>query len=136
MEEKVVIKKMNKWVLKIMTDVIFLLLLFGLMIIVILHTILPFFPFLLLFDFCIIIGYPLFLRYILQRKWFECVKDYYLQTKYILLPNVVGMTVDEAKKTLKGLKIEYTGSGEKVIEQVPEANQYIKETNTIKLMLK
>ena len=60
----------------------------------------------------------------------------WLDTKYILLPNVVGMTVDEAKKTLKGLKIEYTGSGEKVIEQVPEANQYIKETNTIKLMLK
>ncbi len=59
----------------------------------------------------------------------------WLDTKYILLPNVVGMNISDAKKTLKGLKIEYSGSGNTVIEQVPTANQYIKETNTIKLML-
>lgn len=60
----------------------------------------------------------------------------WLDTKYILLPNVVGMNIDDAKKTLKGLKIEYSGSGNTVIEQFPTANQYVKETNTIKLMLK
>ena len=59
----------------------------------------------------------------------------WLDTKYIMLPDVVGMDLKTAQTTLKGFKIEYTGSGDKVIEQVPSANQYVKETNTIKLML-
>ena len=59
----------------------------------------------------------------------------WLDTKYILLPDVVGMSVDEAKKTLKGFKIEYSGNGDNVISQEPSSNQYIKETNTVKLML-
>ena len=59
----------------------------------------------------------------------------WLDTKYILLPNVVGMSLKDAQKTLKGLKIEYSGTGEKVIAQEPTSNQYIKETSTIKLML-
>lgn len=59
----------------------------------------------------------------------------WLDTKYIMLPDVVGMDLKTAQTTLKGFKIEYTGSGDKVIEQVPNANQYVKETNTIKLML-
>ena len=59
----------------------------------------------------------------------------WLDTKYVLLPDVVGMSVDDAKKTLKGFKIEYSGNGENVISQEPSSNQYIKETNTVKLML-
>mgnify|MGYP004663619057 FL=1 len=59
----------------------------------------------------------------------------WLDTKYIMLPDVVGMDLKTAQTTLKGFTIEYTGSGDKVIEQVPSANQYVKETNTIKLML-
>ena len=59
----------------------------------------------------------------------------WLDTKYIMLPNVVGMTISDAQKTLKGLKIEYSGNGEKVIAQAHESGQYVKETNTIKLML-
>ena len=59
----------------------------------------------------------------------------WLDTKYIMLPDVVGMDLKTAQTTLKGFKIEYTGNGNKVIEQVPSANQYVKETNTIKLML-
>lgn len=59
----------------------------------------------------------------------------WLDTKYVLLPDVVGMSVGDAKKTLKGFKIEYSGNGENVISQEPSSNQYIKETNTVKLML-
>ena len=51
-----------------------------------LHFMLPFFPVLFLLDLCLIVGYPLFLRYVLKRKWFECCKDKLLQIKYILLP--------------------------------------------------
>ena len=59
----------------------------------------------------------------------------WLDTKYVMMPDVVGMSLKDAQKTLKGFKIEYTGSGETVIEQEPASGQYVKETNTIKLML-
>ena len=59
----------------------------------------------------------------------------WLDTKYIMLPNVVGMDLKSAQKELKGFKIEYSGTGNKVIMQEPSPNQYVKETNTIKLML-
>ncbi len=59
----------------------------------------------------------------------------WLDTKYIKMPDVVGMNLKEAQKTLKGFKIEYSGNGENVIYQEPSAGQYVKETNTIKLML-
>lgn len=59
----------------------------------------------------------------------------WLDTKYIMMPDVVGMSLKDAQKTLKGFKIEYTGSGDTVIEQEPASGQYVKETNTIKLML-
>ena len=51
-----------------------------------LHFIIPLFPILSLFDLCLIVGYPLFLRYVLKMKWFDCCKDKLLQIKYILLP--------------------------------------------------
>ncbi len=59
----------------------------------------------------------------------------WLDTKYMMLPNVEGMSLKDAKKALKGFKIEYSGTGDTVIYQEPNANQYIKETNTVKLML-
>ena len=59
----------------------------------------------------------------------------WLDTKYIMLPNVVGMNIKESRKELKDFKVEYTGTGETITYQEPEANQYIKEGSTIKLML-
>lgn len=59
----------------------------------------------------------------------------WMDTKYVMLPNVVGMSLKDAQKELKGFKIEYSGTGDKVISQIPESGQYVKETNTIKLML-
>lgn len=63
-------------------------------------------------------------------------KEYnWLDTKYVLLPNVVGMNLEEAKKTLKGFSLEYSGDGENVIYQTPDPNTYIKEGGTVKLLL-
>ena len=59
----------------------------------------------------------------------------WLDTKYIKLPNVIGMELKEAQKNLKGFKIEYSGNGNKVTYQEPLPDQYVKETNTIKLFL-
>ena len=59
----------------------------------------------------------------------------WLDTKYVLLPNATGLSVDEAKKVLKGFNIEYSGTGEKVIYQSPQANYFVKEGSSVVLML-
>ena len=79
------------------------------MIILQLHFIAPFFPILFLFNSCFWVGYPLFLRYILKRKWFECIRNYSLKIKFILLPYFVMVTTlilwyyDEISKVLQQL---------------------------------
>ncbi len=55
--------------------------------------------------------------------------------KYVVIPDVTGMNSDDAKKILKGFKIEYVGSGNTVINQNPHGNTYVSENATIKLML-
>ena len=63
-------------------------------------------------------------------------KEYnWLDTKYVQLPDVTGLNLEDAKKTLKGFTVEYSGVGENVIYQSPSANTYIKEGGTVKLML-
>lgn len=59
----------------------------------------------------------------------------WLDKKYVVMPNVVGMSKEEAKKALKGFKIEYSGVGENVIYQSPESEYYVEEGSTIKLLL-
>ena len=83
-EDKKEIIKNN--IFKCIDLILNLLIAFGIFIIIVFHIIGPFFPILFLFDFCFVVGYPLFLRYVLKKKWFECTKDYYLKIKYILLP--------------------------------------------------
>ena len=58
-----------------------------------------------------------------------------MDTKYVTLPNVVGKSVEEAKKILKGFKINYSGNGSTIIYQSPEADYYIPEGGEVMLML-
>ena len=63
-------------------------------------------------------------------------KEYnWYDTKYVIVPDVVNMDIKEAKKLLKGFKIEYSGHGNKVIYQSPKANYFIKAGSTVMLML-
>lgn len=63
-------------------------------------------------------------------------KEYtWLDKKYSILPNVVGMSKEEATKTLKNYKIEYSGDGDTVIYMSPEAGYYVAEGETIKILL-
>ena len=63
-------------------------------------------------------------------------KEYtWLDQKYVVVPDVVGMTIDEAKKVLKGFNIEYSGNGEPVIYESPKGGMYVKEKGTVVLML-
>ena len=63
-------------------------------------------------------------------------KEYtWLDKKYSILPNVVGMSREEATKALKNYKIEYSGTGDTVIYMSPEAGFYAPEGKTIMLLL-
>lgn len=59
----------------------------------------------------------------------------WLDTKYSLMPDVVGLSKEEAIKILKGYKIETNGSGDKVLYQEPQANSYVVDGGIVRLML-
>ena len=89
MEKEVITKEIKELTLKAINAILSIFYIFGLFAILAFHKIVPFFPVLFLFDFCFLIGYPLFLRYVLKRKWFECTKDDYLCIRYIMLPLII-----------------------------------------------
>ena len=63
-------------------------------------------------------------------------KEYtWLDQKYSILPNVVGLSKEEATKALKNYKIEYSGTGDTVIYMSPSAGYYVKEGETIMILL-
>ena len=51
------------------------------------------------------------------------------------VPNLVGMKVDDAKKLLVNFNIEYSGTGEYIVSQSPEAKEKIEDQSTVRLML-
>ena len=59
----------------------------------------------------------------------------WLDTKYVKAPNVVGMSLEEAKKVLKGFVVQTSGTGDKVIYQSPEGEYYVPEGSKVSLML-
>lgn len=63
-------------------------------------------------------------------------KEYtWLDTKYEIVPDVTGKSIEEAKDILKGYNIEYSGNGSKVVYQSPSGGMYQKVGGTIMLML-
>ena len=63
-------------------------------------------------------------------------KEYSLwDQKYVMVPDVTGMTLDEAKNMLKSFTLTYSGNGQKILYQSPKNGMYIKENGTISLML-
>ena len=59
----------------------------------------------------------------------------WLDKKYVMLPDVVGMNIDDAKKALKGFKLTFSGTGNTIIYQSPEGGYYAEEGGKIALML-
>ena len=59
----------------------------------------------------------------------------WLDTKYIVVPSVIGLNKKDVAKKLKGFQIIYSGSGDTVIYQEPKEGTYVKENSTIKIML-
>lgn len=79
-------KKRKNILWKVVGYIIFAYICLGGIIIFEIHKYVPFFPILFLFDFFFVMGYPLFLHFVLKEKWFECTKDSYAKVKYILFP--------------------------------------------------
>lgn len=72
----------------------------------------------------------------IQKRSDGMEKEYnYNDKKYIEVPNVVGMNVEDAVKSLKSFKVEFSGSGKKVSYQTPSVGERILEGETVKLML-
>ena len=59
----------------------------------------------------------------------------WLDTKYVMMPDVVGMSLEDAKNALKGFEVLTSGEGNKVLYQSPEGNYYVEEGSKISLML-
>lgn len=59
----------------------------------------------------------------------------WLDTKYVMMSDVTGKTLDEAKKELKGFKIKTSGEGDKVLYQSPEGGYFREENSEVVLML-
>lgn len=57
------------------------------------------------------------------------------EKKYVTVPNVINMNLDDAMKNLKDFKVEYTGTGKKVTYQSPSPKERIYEGETIRLLL-
>lgn len=63
-------------------------------------------------------------------------KEYqWYDTKYNTVSNVVGMSLNEAKKSLSSFKVDVEGTGTKVIAMSPEAGSYIPLDSTVRLMM-
>lgn len=70
-----------------------------------------------------------------KREGTSDKKYNYNDKKYIEVPNVEGMSVEDAMKELKSFKVEFSGSGNNVSIQTPSAGERILEGETIKLLL-
>lgn len=56
-------------------------------------------------------------------------------TIYETIPNIIGKTKKEASSLLKNFKIEFVGSGDKVIDSSPSENERVKQGSIIKILL-
>lgn len=58
----------------------------------------------------------------------------YNDLKYYEVPDVVNLDIKEAMKSLKNFKVEYTGTGDKVIYQSPSAKTRLQEGSVVRLL--
>ena len=56
-------------------------------------------------------------------------------TKYIQVPDIINKDIDEIKKELKDLKIEYAGNGNIIKAISPSSGTYLPVGSTIKILL-
>ena len=70
-----------------------------------------------------------------RRKGWTEKKYNYLDKKYATIPDVVGKSTEDAVKALNKFKVEFTGTGNRVLYQSPKAKTRIYEGETVRLYL-
>ena len=72
----------------------------------------------------------------IEPRYDGMTKEYnYGDKRYYTVPNVIGLDTKEAVSNLKEFKVEFSGSGNKVIHQSPSEGSYLAEGEVIRLML-
>lgn len=72
----------------------------------------------------------------IEKQQGEVEKDYEWNDKVTYeVPNVIGKNVADAKKMLVNFHVEYSGNGEKIIEQSPQAGTMQEDGEIVKLLL-
>ena len=73
----------------------------------------------------------------IEKQDNELSKDLEWNDKvYYEVPNVIGMSLDEAKKSLFNFQIVTEGNGKKIVAQSPSAKEKIEDQSKIRLLLK
>ena len=73
----------------------------------------------------------------IEKQKDEMAKDLEWTDKVTyIVPDVVGKNVKEAKKLLPNFTIEYSGTGDTIASQTPEANEKLEDGGVIRLLLK
>lgn len=62
-------------------------------------------------------------------------EEFWYDIKYTTIPNVIGQNLTTAKKQLKNLNINYSGTGNIIKEISPQPGTIVKENSTIKILL-
>lgn len=62
-------------------------------------------------------------------------EEFWYDIKYTEIPNVIGLTLKEAKSKLKKLTINYSGTGQRIKSISPSPGTIVKENSTIKVLL-
>lgn len=62
-------------------------------------------------------------------------EEFWYDTKYVQIPDIIGLELKEGKKQLKNLTINYSGNGNIIKSISPEPGSIVKENSTIKILL-
>ncbi len=79
----------NKTIIKVLDFIVAFFVAVAFSVMIGLHAYVPFFPVLFIFDICFWVVHPLFLCYVLQKKWSVCIHDDKLRLQYITIPCLI-----------------------------------------------
>ena len=72
----------------------------------------------------------------LEKSEYVLDKTYnWYDTKYEVVPNVIGLNIDDAKKQLKKFTVSYSGNGNIIKSISPSIGTYLPENATVKVLL-
>ena len=72
----------------------------------------------------------------LEQSDYTLEKTYnWYDTKYAIIPDIIGMSIDDAKKELKKFTVVYSGSGSIIKTISPTPKTYLPENATVKVLL-